>query len=283
MDFVLYHGGCTDGWAAAYIASKRYPDAKLLAMAYSQPIPFERLKGKDVLVVDFSWPRAKISELLSQVSSLSIFEHHKWSAQELEVPFADNYYFNFDVNRSGAGITWDVLFPNDPRPWWVNYVEDGDLWKFTLGDSRAVNAYLHALPKRTARWDALRETKFADVALHGYAIQMHIETAAEHTASEHMIGEWHNEKIAVVNCPGHQSSDVGELLYKTKTKAVLMWFERNDGMVKFMLRSAADGPDVGGWAKGYPGGGGHTHSAGFELPIPEARKFLDVILGRNSR
>ena len=142
MDLIVYHRSCPDGFCAAFIAHKRYPEAKLLARDHGLEPPYAEVKGKDVLVVDFSWrTREQNIEMASCTRSFRILDHHKTAQETLQ----GLDFVTFDMNRSGAGLAWDYLFGKDsinalmdyqglPRPWWVNYVEDRDLWRKQLPD-----------------------------------------------------------------------------------------------------------------------------------------------------
>lgn len=173
MDLVIYHNNCADGFCAAYVARQKYPNATFLPLDYNVEPPYGPVEGKNVLVLDFSWPTRELNEALAvRAKSFRILDHHK-SAQETlaGLPFA-----TFDMNRSGAGLAWDYLFgknsPDDgqtvrdfgdgvicencsrlPRPWFVNYAEDYDLWKFELPESRAVNAFMQSFPFDFITWD----------------------------------------------------------------------------------------------------------------------------------
>ena len=59
----------------------------------------------------------------------------------------------FDMERSGAGLTWDYFYPGRPRPWLIDYVEDRDLWRFKIEDAEVVNAYISTIPYTFEAWD----------------------------------------------------------------------------------------------------------------------------------
>ena len=77
MDLILYHKGCTDGWCAAFIAKKKFPEAELFACGYGDELPLVEVKDKEVLVVDFSWPREQTLQLKNAAKKLVIYDHHK--------------------------------------------------------------------------------------------------------------------------------------------------------------------------------------------------------------
>src|ERR1700676_3873436 len=119
MDIIFYHSHCPDGWCAAYIASKRYPEAKLVPLDHGAEFDFSQVEGKDVLMLDFSLrTREQNDKIASLANSFKILDHHKTAQAVLEgAPYAI-----FDMKRSGAGLTWDCLFGKDreDKPRWVN-------------------------------------------------------------------------------------------------------------------------------------------------------------------
>src|SRR5579863_378480 len=106
MDLIIFHANCPDGFAAAYAAKLKYPDAVLLPRDHGLEPPYKEVTGKDVLVVDFSWrTREQNDRLASLAKSFKILDHHK-TAQDVLVGAP---YVVFDMGRSGAGLTWDYL------------------------------------------------------------------------------------------------------------------------------------------------------------------------------
>lgn len=301
MNIIITHAKCPDGWCAAFIAKKRYPEAEILALDHGEPIPFEQVFGKDVLVLDFSWPvREDNIRLRDSAKSFHIYDHHKTAKERLE----GLDFVTFDMKRSGAGLAWDYLWSTiklpiyekgvatgeylesetEPRPWYVNYVEDRDLWNWALPNSKAINAYLMTLPFTVEAWQQLDLMKVEYAEQYGIAVLNHIdryvrEAAEEATRGFIQIPGTDNAfyTTAVCNLPYMNCSEVGNLLAQTADVS-LTWFERADGMIQFSLRSIGE-IDVSEIAKVYLGGG-HRNASGFRLPIGEARELIDTILGR---
>lgn len=279
MNLIIYHGGCTDGWTAAYVAQKQYPDAELFPCKYGDPLPLEEVEGKDVLVVDFSWPREQTLKLNQAAKSLTIYDHHKTAEKELD-GLACAY---FDMQKSGAGLTWDMIFSSFTRPWYVNYVEDYDLWRFNLPESRAINAYLHSLPQTVEVWDELDKNEHSSLkALEcGTAILQYKQSLVERQFKNVQFGIWGGKVVGLVNASVEQS-DLGHKMYsELPIDLTVAYYEDENRLVHFGLRSSQNGPNVGELATLYPGGGGHPHAAGFELPYKEARKFIDGLLRKD--
>jgi len=291
MDLIIYHNNCPDGYTAAYIAKKKYPEAQLVPRDHGAPIDVSFFYGKDVLAVDCNL-RGKNDEVASVTRSYRVLDHHKSETEIMNKPYAV-----YDVNRSGAGLAWDYLFGKDSfpvasvhdpsaegvkRPWWVDYVEDRDLWRFNLQYSREVNAFIMSHTYSIENWDKLTNTYPANVVETGTAILRQNQKNAVEVAQQAQFGIWHGYKTAVVNAPYILASDVGEVLYQRPDVEIAMsWFERHDGLIQVSLRSKPGvGPDVGAIASDYPSGGGHKHAAGLQFTIGVGRMIIDQILNR---
>lgn len=275
MDLIIHHKSCPDGWCAAFIAKKKYPEAQIMARDHGTNPPYAEVEGKDVLVVDFSWRTREENIRLSKLAkSFQIFDHHKSAKTELEgLPFA-----TFDMERSGAGITWDLLFPGVPRPWYVRYVEDRDLWRHSLFSSEKVNAYLMTLPHTIVAWSELDHMDWQDAEILGAGALRHVEHYTEKACEQVQEGIFEDFTTGVVNVPYLNVSEVAGRIAETH-EVGFAWFERGDGQTQFSLRSRGSGPDVSLLAKKY-GGGGHKNAAGFQLSLKQGRDLVDRILGR---
>lgn len=289
MDLILFHGHCPDGWCAAYIASKRYPEAKLIPLDHGADHTevLAECVGKDVLMLDFSLrTREQNDALAASTKSFCILDHHKSAREVLE----GASYAVFDMKRSGAGITWDELFgkeedipgiitiPGQPRPWYVNYVEDRDLWNWALPSSREICAYLGTLELIKEDWDKLDTMPSKWASDVGYGAYAHILHYVREAIKQAQTGTFLEYKTAVLNVPYLNCSEIGNALAKTH-EVSLTWFERGDGIIQFSLRSEGD-VDVSAIAKKF-NGGGHLHAAGFQLSLEEGRELVDQILGRH--
>ncbi len=271
VDLIVYHKNCPDGFCAAFVAKKKYPEAELCGKTYGEEPP--DVTGRNVLMVDISWKREEVLKMATTASSLQILDHHKTAEKELE----NLEFTTFDMKRSGAGLTWDTLFPDQERPWYVNYVEDRDLWNWKLPDSKAVSGYIMALPTTLEHWEILDDISEYEAIYAGNCIIMHIEHYINGVVAEVQEGVLEGYKTGVVNAAYLNISDVCNKLCENY-EVGLGYFERHDSMIQFSLRSMGD-LDVSVIAKKY-GGGGHKNASGFQLPYKEGRSLIDQVLRR---
>lgn len=202
-------------------------------------------------------------------------------------PFPPCCEFIFDMNRSGAGLAWDHFFPDRPRPWLVNYVEDRDLWRHKLPDGPQVNAYISTLPFDFETWRKTSRMDLAEVAKLGAAVEDKIRQYVREVAQTNtrrvkfpyfVPGSMSKDQpaipvpasaagvvVPVANAARPDISELGSFLANGEKFAVI-WFQRSDGMFAYSLRSREPSTvDVEEIAKVF-GGGGHARAAGFQLP-----------------
>jgi oligoribonuclease NrnB/cAMP/cGMP phosphodiesterase (DHH superfamily) len=260
VDLVIYHGSCRDGFTAAWVARLRYPDAEFHAGYFRRKPP--AVSGRDVLILDFSYPRSILQEMASRAANLLLLDHHKSAQADL----TGLDYAVFDMERSGAGLTWDHLFPGEGRPWLVDYVEDRDLWRFQLPASRAVNAYLSTLSFDFDAWSGANELGYERVRTLGEVVLAKVEQYVDEVSRNARMISLDGYKVPAVNASPVDTSELLERLAGGHPFA-LSWSVRFDGTFQYSLRSAEDGADVSEVAKAH-GGGGHAHAAGFESEEP---------------
>jgi uncharacterized protein len=264
----IYHGNCADGFTSAWVVRKALGEAvDFHHAAYGDAPP--DVEGRDVVMVDFSYKRPLLETIRDQASSVLILDHHKTAEADLkDLPGVASV---FDMNRSGAGITWDYFFPHEPRPQLLNHVEDRDLWRFALRKTREIQASVFAYPYEFPVWDFLMSASLDDLAAQGEAIERkHFKDVREliQVATRRMKIGGHD--VPVANLPYTMASDAGHILAKNEPFAACYY--DTPGARIFSLRSAPDGLDVSEIAKQY-GGGGHKHASGFRLSYADAAKF----------
>lgn len=261
---IVHHGRCTDGFCAAWVARKVFPDAHFHPAQFGESPP--DVTGKEVFVLDFSYKRQVMAALKAKARSLTVIDHHKTAAADLEgLP-----YCIFDMEKSGAGLAWHYFshftYPgykadfDEPMPWLVRYVQDRDLWRHELPDTRAVNAVISSYPFNFPMWDELAHRPLEEVAEEGKSILRYQEQVAADLCSYAREVDFDGYKVLAVNT-SIMNSDVGCKLAENRPFGVV-WFQRDDGKYIYSLRSTPQGVDVAKVAAQH-GGGGHKCCSGF--------------------
>lgn len=267
----IYHGNCADGFTAAWVVRRRYgDDVEFHAGVYNDPPP--DVTGRDVIIVDFSYKREVLDQMIRVASSIVVLDHHKTAQQDLAgLNDHANVFTVFDTERSGARITWDYYFPEELPPNLLLHVEDRDLWRFALQDTRDIAATIFSHPYDFETWNLLMESDLQGLVSEGVAIERKhfkdVEELVKVVTRPMNIG---GHVVDVANLPYTMVSDAAHLLAKDKPFAACYW-DTPQGRV-FGLRSSDGGLDVSEVAKQY-GGGGHRNAAGFRVSFEQAQAF----------
>lgn len=262
MRTVIYHANCDDGFGAAWVARKKFgeTDVAFYSAGYGDfPPP---IKGHDVFVADFSYPRDILLEMESRAASIIVLDHHKTAEAALE----GLSFCIFDMARSGARMAWDHLFTGEEPPSLIAYIEDRDLWRFDLPDSHAITAWLRSYPRDFETWDQLADELdhgFGVAVREGYAILRSQRKQIERLCADAVYAIIGGHEVPVLCSPLYQS-EIGHELAEGEPFAAV-WTFTSDGGRAWSLRSNNEGLDVSEIAKKY-GGGGHRNAAGFRTP-----------------
>lgn len=280
----IYHGGCDDGFGSAWIVRKALGESvEFHPGVYGKEPP--DVTERDLLLVDFSYKRPMLEALGRKAKSVLILDHHKTAAEDLtglQAPFGpgwkrhlDNVYQDtcegldgkmyalFDMNRSGAGITWDFFFADEKRPQFVNYLEDRDLWRKSLPGGDEFTIALRSYPQDFAVWDGLVECGAHSLIEEGASIQRYYRLRVEELKRSAYMAKLGDGLCWVSNAPYFAASEVAGELAERGLSFGACYFEVEQGRFQYSLRSRAEF-DVSEVAKQF-GGGGHKNAAGFTV------------------
>lgn len=283
-DICIYHGGCDDGFTAAWAVWKEWPDIEFVPGVYGNPPP--DVAGKRVLMVDFSYKRDALEAMSASAKDITILDHHKTAQADLETfaifnpvtaenidevlaatqPGLGNIRAEFDMNRSGAMMAWQFIFPDSVVPDFVKMIQDRDLWRFKYGDrTKQFSAALRTHKMEFKTWDGLVMRVPELVEAGETVLRAHnanIEKFLADAYQDYIGGNY----VPIVNVPYHYASDTAHALLSRFPDApfAACWFRRGDGMVQYSLRSEDSRLDVSAVAKEF-GGGGHRNAAGFQV------------------
>ncbi len=284
----IYHGNCLDGFGAAWAVREFFKDSDdelvFYAGHYGKPPP-QVDKFTDVVIVDFSYKLDALQSLARNAKSVLILDHHKSAAEDLtNLPASPINYIDwkheldrrpagylattFDMNRSGAGLTWDFFHWAEGRPRVINHIEDRDLWRFNLPYTKEINAAMFSYPYNFELFTELVYEADNDqglsLTIEGIAIlrkqQKDLDELLPLVRRRAIIGGYN---VPCANLPYFYASEGGNTLAQGEPFAAT-YYDRPDGRF-FSLRSTPTGVDVSMIAKAF-GGGGHRNAAGFSVP-----------------
>ncbi|KAF2609830.1 hypothetical protein F2Q70_00013813 [Brassica cretica] len=161
---VLYHYPCHDGVFAAlaahlYFSANSIPSLFFPNTVYS-PITISQLPLQDIshlYLLDFTGPPGFVQQVSPKVNNVVILDHHKTAIESLGdvSSTCKNVTKVLDIGRSGATIAFDYFtqklkeesrgncremdeFKRMRRVF--EYIEDADIWKWNLPESKAFNS-----------------------------------------------------------------------------------------------------------------------------------------------
>ena len=252
---VVYHACCDDGFGAAWAAWKRLGDRATYLPAQHGDGVVQLPAGAVVAMVDFSYPRAVIEELSKPLGGLIILDHHLTAQAELEgLPIAV-----FDMERSGAHLAWNYFHPGEPLPEFLAYIEDKDLWRFRLPQSREFTAALRSYPMDFQLWDRLtpEQLKAEGVSL----LRLQERLVESHCARARWL-ELGGYRVPVVNASDFRSEIANRLCtLHPQAPFAAAYYDNEEGIRSWSLRSVGDF-NVAELCRRW-GGGGHKNAAGF--------------------
>lgn len=297
---VLYHKACNDGKAAAWAAWNTLGDSAIyLPYQYNDPWPIQ-CENMHVIMVDLSITWDQYMQVRDDILSILIIDHHK-SAEELthHFPALKNYdeylkerpkleqggRVHIDMSECGAILAWR-FFGNLPKsapvPLALKMVNDYDLWKHEISDTRAFNAWLSQSSVGTPAFNTqvLKGDDVDEAVLEiGEAILRHDTNIATSVVKNYPCKCVSNRgvKYVLVNGPHHLRNEISDQLMSDNDFVVV--YNRRTHATVVSLRGKKDGPiDLSAVAKRY-GGGGHKDAASFTFPHGrpvDLTTFVDV-------
>ncbi len=280
---VFYHGSCPDGFGGAYSAWKKFGDTAEYIPLYRDAPPIQEFAGDHLYFIDFTYEKDVMDRFVAEAASVTVLDHHEGVRSVVE-SMPEYRYTN---EHSGATIAWEYFHPDTPTPLLLQYVEDDDLFRFALSETRAVMCYLTIQPYTFLDWDrVLLELENVDTRTHMLARANMYAEYFEHLADLAV------EKADLVTFEGRTcyfatahplkplKSLVGNKLAKKHPPFALVVTAHPKG---YGVSIRGDGSiDVAAIAAKY-GGNGHTSAAGFAIPAGTAVPWKPIPKDENTR
>ena len=262
-DIVIYHKGCFDGFASAYIAQKKLKKkAKYIPLSYKDNVP--NLKDKSILICDFSFDEKTMKKLIKLNKKVYVIDHHVTA--EANLKNLDDKYKLFDMNHSGAYLVWKYFYPKKDIPSFVKLVEDYDLWKFKYDFTKAFILGLGLFQYKFDQWAKLEDEEYVKkIIKKGNYLLLHQANAIKKECKKFKIKEETIDGKQYRVCYKNTTTLINEfgnhLVTNNKCDfAVCYFYNDNDDTTKFSLRSIDSKTDVSEIAKKL-GGGGHRNAS----------------------
>lgn len=257
MTVVYYHANCSDGMASAFACKLVHPDWTYTPINYDQEINFP---PENKFFCDFCPTFEEIKKMAKDGYSITILDHHKTRQGDFDKALSENLIKGiFDLNRSGAGISYDYFKPPVPRDLF-SIIESRDLWKFDVAGARELNAFL----SKGLSFETLKEAMddLPKAIELGKELQKQADVIVDKCCDNYYIDKICGVEMPVVNSPMKQSEICNKLLEMTGFPVSACWYKSGD-MLRYSLRSIKE-YDCSELAKKH-GGGGHRTASGFSI------------------
>ena len=275
--YVLYHDDA-DGYASALAAYLQFgSNAIYQKVQYGQEFPIKDLTPEDVIyILDFSYKKEILEDIHSKVSKLVVIDHHETAMRELD--HLD--YAIFDLDKSGARLSWEYFREDMEVPYLIRLVEDRDLWKFNLEETKAFDAGMRSTGQysKIDFWLQVYNVQsiFDQIVHDGKLLVKDLEGRVNsfiNNPDKYKVVDIDGHKVAVYNT----TTDISELGNAFNTQMdvdySISYFWTNKGELVLSYRGKKGHVHVGDLCKAM-GGGGHAAAAGVKLPFEAGVNWL---------
>jgi oligoribonuclease NrnB/cAMP/cGMP phosphodiesterase (DHH superfamily) len=273
----IYHKNCLDGFTSAWIVNSAIPECEFYAATYHDT-EYPDVTDKVVYIVDFTYKREVLINLAKKASSIIILDHHESAKNDLKTLYLSNVKIIFDMNKSGAMLTWDYLYPDIKPPLLVDFVQDYDLWKYKLQFTEGVIAAIYSYDWTFELFDTFTDN-YVTIILYaeGKSLVRDNYKICNTLIKHPQILNIGGYKIPAINCSGKKDllNLIGnKLAFNAPFGAT--YYINSESRVIFSLRTNDESfnkVDVTKIAKPF-GGGGHKTASGFGCSIDQLLEFM---------
>ncbi|HOQ15652.1 MAG TPA: DHHA1 domain-containing protein [Candidatus Paceibacterota bacterium] len=265
---IFYHQNCLDGFFSAWVSWKKFKNkAKYSGFNYQNNDSFKKIKNKTVYFIDCSPSEEMLKKLKKENNRLILIDHHLSSEKNL--PLFNQYLYN--LKHSGCVLSYFYFFPQKKKqlPKILKYIEDIDLWRFKLKNSREICSALEVYGSLNfQKASILAKTiegpkKRKEFIKKGKAIEEYKNQLVKNLQEKAFLVKFEGFEVLALNSPV-LISEAGNHLANLKPPFSLIFSYHPNG-VRVSLRGNGK-IDVSKIAEKY-NGGGHFSAASFLLPL----------------
>jgi len=278
IDIVIYHGpGCSDGFGAAFCAwlwkkkTGSTREIEFIPRDHGSSPP--DVKDKNVLLVDFTFKKSILENMIQVCNKLAIIDHHLTALEDLDS--IDSKYKVFDMKHSGAYLSWMYFFPEDKPPLLIEFIEARDIFKeYPYRDEfifwfNTIEQSFENLEKLLDN-DYLMSFVKKDGVEINKAIKPNVDKSVRNACPKFMLINKKYYMVAHVNAPSYKSDIGNKVMKETFPYADFAFVYSIDSSTNFThvsLRSTDKHMDCTEIARLFKGGG-HRNACGFRVEYP---------------
>jgi len=316
MKFTIFaHSHCTDGLVAASIMKyslqmKHNIEPEVIFVSYGKEQEALEKANIDsettIYCVDFAFNRETTLELCKKADKVYVLDHHKTAYENLhDLQSHYNFYFTYDVEKSGASIVYDHCINHLNLNGYIKLnqqniinqivamVEDRDLWLFRLPMTREFAEYVFAymqpndIDKMTKILFNYKKAQIDSICKLGSTIMKYKNNIIEKKIDSYIQLYLHvdNKKLLIINeTQPDLVSQLGNELCKKYDVPVCLYKisgseSSNELSVALSFRSMDHLEPVDVVARLF-NGGGHRNAAGGECSLD---RFTDLMIYNTSK
>lgn len=271
---VLYHRHCIDGFASAFVWWKKHGDSEHVYRNYQSGETINAEGFDRFVFLDVSPKARDVRNILKTKKKIIIIDHHSMAKETLnrlyEQERGELEHVMFDENRSAAPMVAEYLgFTDENLLRFLSYIEDRDLSRFNLENTREVSIAISNHPKEFKKWDELIVNwaeSYRDLLNAGQTLVNYQDSIVKIIVKkDHIVWFKHDDEteVPLINSNLYQS-EIGHLLCKLLNVKLAGCFAIRGNMVNIHVR----GDNADGFAWNYKGNGNYRY-AGFMIPLKD--------------
>lgn len=286
----VYHGHCSDGLMSAAVVKYRFKhrEVNFVEGRHGSEIDISQFAGQVVFIVDFSFDSKVLADIGKVAECVIVLDHHKSTMDHMQEDRHERHLMDFLKDnfviiadqKSGCGLTWEILFPNTLLPEPVAYIQDSDIWTWKKESAKVIVPAIYFYYEMTVEdYYNFLTTPFDFDKLYqtGSILKQqndnHVKDIVKGTIQTVNL---HGYTIGIANCNFMHASLVGHYIMENHPKYdFAMAYRITGGGVTLSLRSEDHKADVSYFAQTYLDGGGHRNAAGARLSVED---FYALIL-----
>jgi uncharacterized protein len=138
FNYIIYHGGCLDGFSGFFVA---YISGRLSRNVFiyedtptTTKVP-PNIDNKDIIIIDVAYKKEVLERIFRHAKSVVFIDHHisiKNDVNDLHRKYntSNNIKIIYDDTKCGSTLAWSYFFERQKVPLFLKYVEDQDTGKW---------------------------------------------------------------------------------------------------------------------------------------------------------